>query len=70
MFMLTVQLDPGSEEQLQRLAEESGRTVDECASEALRQYLEDSEDVRIARERLNTPGNTYSLEEMKRKHAL
>jgi RHH-type rel operon transcriptional repressor/antitoxin RelB len=68
--MLTVQLNSSAEAQLQRLARESGRTVDEYAREALLQHLEDLDDIREATKRLNTPGKTFSLDEAKRELGL
>ena len=64
--MHTIELEPGINQRLNKLAEQTGRSVTEITSRALEEYLEDLEDTMVARERLENPDKTYSLEETKR----
>ena len=64
--MLSIHLDPDIELRLDRLAELTGRSKVSVVQEAIREYLQDLEDVNIAEERLKNPGPTYSSEEVKR----
>jgi predicted DNA-binding protein len=68
--MLVIELDPETAERLERLAREAGTTPASFALEAIREQIEEMEDVRIAQERLATPGRPYSAEEVKRELGL
>lgn len=62
--MLDLELPPDLEIRLEKIAEEAGRTKDECIRDAVRRYVEDGEDALIARERLARPGRRWTLEEL------
>lgn len=64
--MLAIELDPDTEQRLERLAGETGRSKASVVLEAIREHLEDMEDVRIAKEVLANPGRIYTAEEAKR----
>ncbi|MES2708826.1 MAG: TraY domain-containing protein [Verrucomicrobiota bacterium] len=63
--MLSIQLDPGTEQRLALLAEKTGRSPISHAQEAIQEHLEDLEDVELATHRLATLGRIYSAEEVK-----
>lgn len=58
------------EDRLAEIAESSGRTKDECAAEAILEFIEDKEDYRIAVERLKRNEPTIPLEEIERELGL
>lgn len=58
------------EDRLDSLAKSLGRTKDECAREAIIEFIEDEEDYRIAVERLKRNEPTIPLEEVKRRLGL
>jgi len=64
--MLSIHLDPEIEARLEHLAKLTGRTTEFYAQEAIREHLEDLEDVYLAAERLKTLSQTYSSKEVKR----
>jgi RHH-type rel operon transcriptional repressor/antitoxin RelB len=64
--MLAIQLDPDTEQRLERLAKLTGRTTASYAREAILEHLEDLEDTYIATQRLKTPARSFSSEEVKR----
>ncbi len=68
--MLVIQLDPETEERLQRLAKLTGRSESSYAQEAITEFLDDLEDSQIATERLKTTGRSFSAEEVKRELGL
>ncbi len=53
-------------EQLEQGAQRAGETSDIFLRQAVLSRLEDLEDIAIANERLKNPGETISLEELKR----
>jgi predicted DNA-binding protein len=58
------------EDRLDSVAKSIGRTKDECATEAILEFIEDEEDSRIAVERLKRNEPTISLEEIERELGL
>lgn len=64
--MLVMRLSPDTEERLQRMAEETGRTKNRCVREALLRFLEDREDEFLALSRLKTPTKRWTLEELEK----
>jgi len=68
--MLAIRLDSDIEERLERLAKLTGRTKTYYAREAIREDLEDLEDIYLATERLKSPGKIHSAEEVKRELGL
>jgi len=63
--MLAIRLDPDTENRLERLAKQTGRTKTFYAREAILHHLEELEDTYLALERLEQPGKTYSAQEVK-----
>lgn len=64
--MLAIRLDSEIEERLARLAKRTGRTKTFYAREAILEHLDDLEDGYLALKRLETPGRTFTAEEVKR----
>ena len=64
--MLSIRLDPDTEERLDQLARETGRTKSYYVREALLRHLEEMEDRYIAIHRLENPGDRVPLEELER----
>ena len=67
MTELKIELPPKIESQLTYLEAISQRPKDFHIQEALIRYLEDVEDLRIALERLEKKGKTYTSEEVRKK---
>ncbi len=63
---LAVRLPPEIDQRLQSLAAKTGRSKASYAREAIVRYLEDLEDEQIARERLESPGRRWTLDELER----
>jgi RHH-type rel operon transcriptional repressor/antitoxin RelB len=61
-----IQLPPDVEQRLKVVAERTGRSQSEHASEAILRYLEDLEDELIARERLARPERRWTLDDLER----
>ena len=70
--MLAVRLDPDLEARLEAVARRTGRSKSFYAREALREKIEELEDIALLEEALRHPdaGKTISLEEMKRELGL
>ena len=68
--MLAIRLDADTERRLALLAKKTGRTKTFYAREAILEHLEDLEDIYLATERLQSPGKTYSAQEVKRELGL
>jgi RHH-type rel operon transcriptional repressor/antitoxin RelB len=64
--MLSIRLDPDTEERLDQLARETGRTKSYYVREALLRHLEEMEDRYVAIQRLENPGERVPLEELER----
>ena len=62
--MLSIRLDPKTEERLSSLAQKTGRSKSYYAREAIHAFLEEMEDRYIAIERLERPGERVPLEEL------
>jgi RHH-type rel operon transcriptional repressor/antitoxin RelB len=65
--MLAVRLDPDLEARLDAVARRTGRSKSFYAREALREKIEELEDIALLEEALRDPdaGKTISLEELK-----
>lgn len=64
--MLALELDPDTEQRLERLAGETGQSKAALVMSAIREHLDDLEDVRVAQEVLASSGRIYTAEEAKR----
>lgn len=62
--MLSLRLDPTTEERLETLAKATGRTKSHYARHAILLYLSDMEDRFIAIQRLEEPSKRVSLDEI------
>jgi RHH-type transcriptional regulator, rel operon repressor / antitoxin RelB len=62
--VLAIQLPTDVERRLKMVAERSGRSQSEHASEAILRYLEDLEDELIALERLERPKRRWTLDDL------
>ena len=67
---ITLVIDDAIDEELESLAVESGHDKREIATEALREWLEDREDVRHAREVLERKEGSVSAAEARRELGL
>jgi len=67
MTELKIKIPPKIEDQLIYLEAVSKRPKDFHIQEALIRYLEDVEDLRIALERLEKKGKTYTSEEVRKR---
>ena len=63
---MAVQITAEIESRIDALADRTGESRDDLVREALLAYLEDMDDVAIAREHLIHPDDTLSLQEMKK----
>ncbi len=68
--MLAIRLDPDTEQRLEHLAKETGRTKTFYARQAILKHLDDLEDTYLATQRLQHPSKTYSAQEVKRELGL
>jgi RHH-type rel operon transcriptional repressor/antitoxin RelB len=68
--MITLQLPKDIEERLASIAQREGLTPDDCAAQAILDFIEDEEDYQIAVERLKRNEPTIPLEEVKRRLGL
>ncbi|MEI6715873.1 MAG: DUF6290 family protein [Verrucomicrobiota bacterium] len=68
--MLAIRLDAQIELRLEQLAKLTGRTKTFYAREAILTYLEDMEDLYLAKQRLESPAKSYSAEDVKRELGL
>ena len=72
--MLAIELPPEAEARLDAVARAAGRTKAACARDAILEYLDDMEDLRIAEQRLadNRAGRSQSvpLEDVMRRYGL
>jgi len=62
--MLTIRLETKLERQLEKLAQETGRSKAYFVREAIKNYLEDRSDYLLALKRLEEAGPRVSLEEI------
>ena len=68
--MLTIRLEDKLERQLDKLAEETGRSKAYFIREAIKKYLEDRSDYLLALKRLEEGGPRVSLEDVERELGL
>ena len=68
--MMTIRLENELEHQLDKLAEETGRTQAYFVREAIKNYLEDRSDYLLALKRLEEAGPRVSLEDVERELGL
>jgi RHH-type rel operon transcriptional repressor/antitoxin RelB len=68
--MLSIDLDPEIEQRLKALADRTGKTEAELARELVNYGIEDLEDMTIAEQRLESPGRTFTLEEVRKELGL
>jgi RHH-type rel operon transcriptional repressor/antitoxin RelB len=68
--MISIELDPETEQRLTLLAKRTGKTEAELARELVEHNIEDLEDICVAEERLANPGRTYTLEEVRQELGL
>ena len=68
--MLTIRLENELERQLEKLADETGRSKAYFVREAIKNYLEDRSDYLLALKRLEQAGPRVSLEEIERELGL
>lgn len=68
--MLTIRLESELEKQLDKLAEETGRSKTYFVREAIKNYLRDRSDYLLALKRLEEAGPRVSLEEVERELGL
>ena len=68
--MITLELSPGTEARLARLAAKTGRTPGELAGVAVDEFLEDQEDYAMAAEAAAAPGRIFTSDEAKRELGL
>ena len=68
--MIAVQLESKLEARLQELSQTTGQSQEELVTEAIREHLEDLEDLHTALIRSNNPGRIYSSKEVKRELGL
>jgi len=66
--MLAVRLDKDTEKRLSTLAKETKRTKSYYAKEAIKMYLDELEDLEIARSRANDPSDKLvSMKDMRKR---
>ncbi len=58
------------EDRLDSIAQRTGRTKDECATEAIMEFIESEEDYQVAVERIKRNEPRIPLEEVKRRLGL
>ena len=68
--MISIDLDPEIEQRLKKVASRTGKTEAELAQELVKYGIEDLEDISIAEERLANPGQTFTLEEVRKELGL
>jgi RHH-type rel operon transcriptional repressor/antitoxin RelB len=64
--MLSIRLDPETEERLTTLAARTGRTKSFYVREAIVAHLDEMEDRYIAIDRLESPARRWTLDELER----
>jgi len=68
--MLAIRLDKELEKNLDLLAKTRGSNRSAVVREAIVQYLEDNEDIQLAKESLSKMSNTKSLKQMRKELGL
>lgn len=63
---MPVQIPPEIESQYEQVAQSTGDSTDNLVRRALLSYLDDLHDMAIGRENLRTPGETISMDELKK----
>ena len=64
--MLAIRLDKELEQELDLLAKTRGSTRSAVVREAIIQYLEDNEDILLAKQSLSKMGSTKSLKQLRK----
>ena len=68
--MLTIELPPEVESQLEALAAKTGCSKEDYARDVIAQLLADMEDAEIASERLRNPARRWPLEDLEQERDL
>jgi RHH-type rel operon transcriptional repressor/antitoxin RelB len=68
--MLAIRLDKELEEELDLLAKARGSNRSAVVREAIIQYIEDNEDVKLAKQSLSETGSTKSLKQLRKELGL
>ena len=68
--MLTIELPPEVESQLEALAAKTGCSKEDYARDVIAQLLTDMEDAEIARERLRNPARRWPLKDLEQERDL
>jgi RHH-type rel operon transcriptional repressor/antitoxin RelB len=68
--MLAIRLDKELEKELDLLAKSQGSNRSAVVREAIIQYLEDNEDLQLAKESLSKMSNTKSLKQLRKELGL
>ena len=68
--MLTIELPPEVESQLEALAAKTGCSKEDYARDVIAQLVADVEDAEIASERLRNPARRWSLEDLEQERDL
>lgn len=63
--MIAIKLDSDTEELLDRLVEKTGRSKTHFAGAAILEYIEEFEDIHLAKSRVEEKAASYSAEEVK-----
>ena len=62
--MISLNLNEDIENKLHHWAKRSGKTEERLVEEALREYLEELDDVQLAEERIENPKNRTPMEDL------
>ena len=68
--MLAIRLDKELEEEIDLLAKTRGSNRSAVVREAIIQYLEDNEDIQLAKESLSQMGSTKTLKQLRKELGL
>ena len=68
--MLAIRLDKELEEEIDLLAKARGSNRSAVVREAIIQYLEDNEDIQLAKESLSQMGSTKTLKQLRKELGL
>ena len=68
--MIGIRLEPELEQRLEAIAAKTGRSIGSYVGEAVREKIEDLEDIAAAAAVLNNPGRRWTMEEVERELGL